>query len=260
MGLLTAGPRDVTIGRVSFVADDGTTVDAVHASPRGAPIGGVVVHPDVLGLRPLFDELAGRLASHGLAVAVPDPYARCAPAVRAAADPSPRRAAFAGLDDTLQLGDLARAADVLAELDHTPSVFVLGFCLGGMQCLKAAAGGRFARAVAFYGGVRVPPEWPPGKLRDPLATASSVCPTLAIFGGLDPSIPPDDVAALQKAWSGRPDCEIVVYPEAGHSFAHVPDYTAHRPGDAADAWHRTLKFLGVAVDAPGGLSRQKANR
>ena len=40
--------------------------------------------------------------------------------------------------------------------DDVSEVSVLGFCMGGMYALKAAATDRFDRAVSFYGMVRVP--------------------------------------------------------------------------------------------------------
>ena len=89
------------------------------------------------------------------------------------------------LDDDLQLGDLEAAADYLVVHDDVSEVAVMGFCMGGMQVLKAAATGRFDRAVAFYGMIRVPEEWVGPKIRQPLDGAADVCPTLAIFGGQD---------------------------------------------------------------------------
>ena len=151
------------------------------------------------------------------------------------------------LDDDLQLGDLAprRRSPHRAPTAST-TVHVIGFCMGGMQTLKAAATGRFARAVAFYGMIRVPADWRGAKLREPLDTAADVCPTLAIFGDVDPFTPPDDIDALRAAWRDRTDCEIVVYPEAEHGFVHVPERPAHRPDDAADAWRRTLAWLAAS--------------
>ena len=119
----------------------------------------------------------------------------------------------------------------------------MGFCMGGMQTLKAAATGRFARAVAFYGMIRLPEAWAGAKVRDALETAASVCPTLAVFGGVDPWTPAPDIEALREAWRERPDCEVVVYPEADHGFVHVPARPAHRADDAADAWARALAWL-----------------
>ena len=89
----------------------------------------------------------------------------------------------AQLDDDLQIGDLEAAADYLVVHDDVREVGVLGFCMGGMQVLKAAATGRFDRAVAFYGMIRVPEDWVGPHTRQPLDTAADVCPTLAIFGG-----------------------------------------------------------------------------
>src|SRR5262249_34314509 len=124
-------------------------------------------------------------------------------------------------------------------------VAVLGFCMGGMQTLKAAATGRFDRAVAFYGMIRLPDDWRGGGVRDALDTAAEVCPTLAIFGSVDPYTPAADIQALRTAWEGRTDCEIVVYEDADHGFVHAPERPAHRAGDAADVWKRVLRFLGV---------------
>jgi carboxymethylenebutenolidase len=241
---LARGAHETTLERTSFTAVDGAEVATIHASPVGtAARAGVVVDPDIMGVRPLFDDLCARVASHGYAVACPEPFARAAAEVRAAEDPSVRMSAMRELDDDLQLDDLRRAADLLVARDHVTTVHVIGFCMGGMQTLKAAGSGRFARAVPFYGMIRVPADWRGGRLREPLDTAVDVCPTLAIFGGNDPFTPPNDIDALRAAWADRPDCEIVVYPDAEHGFVHAPERPAHRPDDAADAWRRTLDWL-----------------
>ena len=224
---------------------DGFEVEAIHARPEGMPRAGIVLHPDIMGVRPLFDDLCRRLATHGLAVCAPEPFARAPADVRSAEDPSARMAYVSKLDDELQLGDLELAADFLVIDDDVSIVFVLGFCMGGMQMLKAAATGRFDRAVSFYGMIRLPENWRGPGLREPLDTAAEVCPTLAIFGGRDPYTPPADVEALRGAWRDRPDCEIVVYADAEHGFVHVPERPGHRADDAADAWRRALTFLGV---------------
>jgi dienelactone hydrolase len=109
--------------------------------------------------------------------------------------------------------------------------------------LKVAARGRFDRAVAFYGMIRVPPDWVGAATKQPLDTAADVCPTLAIFGAVDTFTPEPDIDALRAAWAARPDCEIVVYADAEHGFVHAPERPAHRPDDAVDAWRRALEFL-----------------
>jgi carboxymethylenebutenolidase len=243
MGALAEGPHEARVERFVLVAGDGTPVDAIHARPVTQPDAGLVVHPDMLGVRDLFDDLCRRLATHGFAVACAEPFARFPPEVREAQDASERMAHMKDMDDDLQLGDLAAAAAFLTTGAAVERVSILGFCMGGMYTLKAAATEAFACAVPFYGMIRVPDDWRGPQQGDPLATAAQVCPTLAIFGGKDPWTPPGDIDALRAAWGDRDDCEIVVYPDADHGFVHAPERPAHRPDDAADAWQRALSFL-----------------
>ena len=234
--------KDVEVTRINLRGTDGETVPAIHARPEGMPRRGLVLHPDIMGLRPLFDDLCRRLATHGIAVCAPEPFARFDVADT---DPMARMQLVGSLEDELQIGDLERAADHLVVYDDVSDVAVLGFCMGGMYVLKAAATGRFDRAVAFYGMIRVPEAWRSDALAEPLATAAMVCPTLAIFGDADPYTPGADIDALRAAWADRADCEVVVYAGAEHGFVHDADRPAHRAEDAADAWTRTLVFLGV---------------
>lgn len=246
MAEVTSGPvEDVTVETVALRGIDGVSVPAIHARPDGMPVRGLVVHPDIGGLRPLFDDMARRLASHGLAVCVVEPFARALAAGVDLSDLDQRMAQVAGLDDEEQLGDLDAAADFLVVTDGVSDVSVLGFCMGGMYALKAAGTDRFDRAVAFYGMIRVPDNWRSPTIGEPLDAAASACPTLAIFGDADPFTPAADIDALRGAWAGRDDCEIVVYPGAEHGFVHDPDRPAHRAADAADAWNRVFTFLGL---------------
>jgi carboxymethylenebutenolidase len=246
MAALAKGPVDeITVESVTVRGTDGEPIPAIHARPDGMPVSGLVVHPDVGGLRPLFEDLAARLASHGLAVCVIEPFARAIASGVDLSDLEPRMAHVSRLVDELQLGDLEAAADYLVVNDDVTEVAVLGFCMGGMYALKAAGTERFDRAAAFYGMIRVPEHWRSPTVADPLDAAAGACPTIAVFGDADPFTPAADVDALRAAWSGRDDCEIVVYPGAEHGFVHDPERPAHRAEDAADAWRRVLTFLGV---------------
>jgi carboxymethylenebutenolidase len=243
MGALAEGPHEARVERFVLEAGDGTPVDAILARPAGSPDSGIVVHPDMGGVRDLFDDQCRRLATHGFAVVCTEPFARFPREVREASDIGVRMSHMKDMDDDLQLGDLARAAAFLGESDGVDRVSVIGFCMGGMYTLKAAATGAFARAAPFYGMIRLPDDWKGPGQREPLDTAAQVCPTLAIFGDKDPWTPLDDIDALRAAWRDRDDCEIVVYPEADHGFVHAPERPAHRPDDAADAWNRALEFV-----------------
>ncbi|HEU5302884.1 MAG TPA: dienelactone hydrolase family protein [Acidimicrobiia bacterium] len=244
MAELFEGPHAATVERVTVAGIDGVAVDAILAAPEvGESTGAVVVHPDIMGIRPLFDDLCRRLATHGFVVACPEPFARATPEDRAGDDPTTRMGLVASLDDRVQIGDLAAAADLAGARHGGDTVSVLGFCMGGMQTLKAAASGRFERAVAFYGMIRLPDAWRGAHVWEPLATAADVCPTLALFGDADPWTPAADIDALRDVWRGRSDCAVVVYPDADHGFVHAPERPAHRPDDASDAWRRTLDWI-----------------
>jgi carboxymethylenebutenolidase len=239
--VLEEGPQKATVDHIVLDVE-GTSVPAYHARPDGEALGGVVLVADVHGLRPLMEDLARRLATHGLAVCAPETFARLIPPGGSLS--SEERMARAGeLHDDVVMEDLAEAADHLAAADHVGTVSVVGFCLGGSYALKAAASGRFERAVAFYGLVRTLPAWAGGGQRDALDVAAGACPTLAIFGEADPYTPAADIDALRRAWGGKADHKVVVYRGADHAFAHDPDRAEHRPDDAADAWHRCLAFL-----------------
>jgi carboxymethylenebutenolidase len=192
---------------------------------------GLVVLPDIMGLRPLFDGHVQGLADQlGGPVCAIEPWPG-----RESLTLDERLAAVGTLVDAEVLADAAAAADVTG----AAQVGVLGFCMGGMYALKAASTGRFHRAVSFYGMIRVPDMWASPAQAQPLdLLAGGHCPVLAIIGSADVWTPPDDVEALRAAGA-----EVVVYEGAEHGFAHDPERPAHRADDAADAWRRTRDFL-----------------
>jgi len=207
--------------------------------PDGPATRGVVVIPDIGGLRPLFADLAADLARrHDWAVAAFEPFAG-----RALDTIDDRFAAVPTLTDDRLVGDAVATADALAERAGVSRVAVMGFCMGGMYAYKAAGTGRFDKAVSFYGMIRLPLAWRGEGHREPLDCLGDpgACPVLSIIGGRDPYTPPEDVAELSRF---GPLIQAVTYPEAEHGFVHDPDRPAHRPADAADAWARVADFLG----------------
>lgn len=199
------------------------------------PSQGLVVIPDIHGLRPLFVDHARRIADEqGWAVCVFEPWAG-----REDLSLADRLEQVGDLSDESVLGDAAAAAEACG----VEPCGVTGFCMGGMYAFKAAGTGRFHRSVAFYGMIRVPERWQGPDQGEPLAALASPrrCPTMAIVGTVDTWTPPEDVADLEAA-----GVTVVRYDGADHGFAHDPDRPAHRPDDAADAWRRALAFLGGA--------------
>jgi carboxymethylenebutenolidase len=212
----------------------GTPAELARPERDGAR--GLVVIPDIMGLRELFDDLVDRLArEHGWAVCAVEPF----PGREDVALEDRLATGVAGLDDERLLGDAAAAADELG----TARTAVLGFCMGGMYTLKASGTGRFDRAVAFYGMIRLPESFRGPGQGEPLdwlaRRPTPRCPVLAIVGGRDQWTPPADVDALRAL----PDVEVARYDDADHGFVHDPSRPAHRAGDAADAWRRVAEFL-----------------
>ena len=204
------------------------------ANPEGRQLErGLVIAPDIFGLRPLFDDMCARLTDElGWAVVAVEPFPG-----EEHLEMEERRAAVSRKSDDRQLGDLIAAADVTG----AARVAVMGFCMGGMYAFKAAGTSRFDKAVSFYGMIRVPDEFQGPGQGEPLdfLAREGACPTLAILGGKDHFTPPEDIDALKQL----PNVEAVVYPEADHGFVHDPSRPTHRSDDAADAWARVVKFL-----------------
>jgi dienelactone hydrolase len=154
------------------------------------------------------------------------------------AEVEPRFAAVPLLDDDTHLRDLLEGADATKEL----SVGLLGFCMGGMYCFKAARTDRFDRIASFYGMIRLPAAWAGPGQGEPLDHLAAGHPdrVLAIIGERDHYTPADDVVALEAT-----GVTVVRYPDAEHGFAHDAARPAHRPDDAADAFeHAREWFLG----------------
>ena len=75
MAELQTGSHEVDVEHITLKGADGAAVDAIHARPDGMPVSGLVLHTDIMGIRPLFDDLCRRLATHGFAVCAPEPFA-----------------------------------------------------------------------------------------------------------------------------------------------------------------------------------------
>lgn len=204
----------------------------VGADPEAAPERGLVLVPDIGGLRPLFDEHCQRLADEtGWTVCAPEIWPE-----HPGTDITFRMANVAAIDHVRLAADIDAAADATG----AATVGILGFCMGGMITFEAASSGRFHRAVPFYGMIRIPDHWKADGMVEPLesVTAAGACPVLAVIGTADPYTPPDDVAALAATGT-----RIASYEGADHGFVHDASRPSHRAEDAADAWRQALAFL-----------------
>ncbi|MEZ5381927.1 MAG: dienelactone hydrolase family protein [Microthrixaceae bacterium] len=216
----------------------GTPAELARPSLGEATLG-LVLLPDIGGLRPLFDEHARRLADEqGWVVVEPEPWPG-----REHLDLQARLAAVSTLRDDEKLADALAAA----EATGCERVGVMGFCMGGMYAMKAAGSGRFDAAVAFYGMIRMPEAWRSPHQADAIdsVAAEGACPVLALCGTEDPWLPAAEVDELAQVAS------VVRYPGADHGFVQDPDRDSYRAEDAADAWARALGFLRTGGSTPG---------
>jgi carboxymethylenebutenolidase len=194
---------------------------------------GIVVAPDIFGLRPLFDDFVARIAREWqVKVIAVEPF----PGRGLPLEIEPRVQAMPTMDDDLHLRDLEEGAAVMG----VNRVGLIGFCMGGMYCHKSARSDRFARIASFYGMIHVPETWQGPKQGDPIEILKRGHNdrVLAVVGLKDPYTPTDDIAELKGA-----GVTVVEYPDAEHGFAHDAARPAHRPTDAADAFARTRKWL-----------------
>ena len=217
-------------GGMRITLPSGTTAEIVR---HDSPVMGLVVAPDIFGLRPLYDDMVKRFSDEwGMSVIAVEPF----PGVELGPDVEPRFAAVPALDDAKNLRDLLEAADALG----TETVGLIGFCMGGMYCFKAARDERFARIVSFYGMITLPEAWRSPTQGEPLGMLISGYAegVLALVGEKDHYTPIVDIDQLRST-----GVQVVLYPEAEHAFAHDASRPAHRPDDAADAFARAKDWL-----------------
>src|SRR5437588_6220262 len=150
----------VTESDVNVVTPDGTA-DCYFVHPASGTVPGVLVWPDIFGLRPAFRQMGKRLAESGYSVLVVNPFYRVKKAPTAdngAATPIQQLMPLArALNETTQMTD---AKAFIAWLDQQPSVAknrkigTQGYCMGGPIAFRtsAAVPNRVGAVASFHGG------------------------------------------------------------------------------------------------------------
>ncbi len=231
--------------RQELTGRDGNRLAAYRARRSDEPSAqAVLILPDVRGLHPFYEALAQRFAEAGVDALAIDYFGRTA-GVAARDDAFPYGEHVAQTTWPGLAADIGTGARALARSSGRP-IYTVGFCFGGRLSFLAAGlrDPGFAGVIGFYG---VPGPSSRHAIPAPLEAAGDFgCPVLGLFGGADPAIPADQVAAFDDALAAAGVVhELVTYQDAPHSFF---DRKATEFADAsADAWRRTLRFVG----APG---------
>lgn len=246
-----ANAAAVAESEVSVPTPDGTA-DGYFVHPSSGKAPGVLMWPDIFGLRPAFRQMAKRLAESGYAVLVVNPFYRVkkAPTAEAgAATPIQQLMPLAqGLSETTHMTD-AKAfigwLDRQSPVATNRKVGTQGYCMGGPIAFRTAAAvpDRVGAVASFHGGGLVT-----DKPNSPhLQAARSKAQFLIAIAANDDARSPNDKNVLRETFA-KVDlpAEIEVYTGAAHGWC-PPDSHVYNEPQAEKAWSRLLVLYGKAL-------------
>jgi carboxymethylenebutenolidase len=241
----------VTESEVTVMTPDGMA-DCYFVHPATGTAPGVLVWPDIFGLRPAFRTMGKRLAESGYSVLVVNPFYRVKKAPTAeqgAATPIPSLLPLAqALNETTHMSD---AKAFIAWLDRQTSVAknrkigTQGYCMGGPIAFRTAAAvpDRVGAIASFHGGglVTTMPNSPH------LQASKTKAQLLIAIAANDDMRSPDEKNVLKDTFakSNQP-AEIEVYTGAAHGWC-PPDSGVYNEPQAEKAWSRLLALYGKAL-------------
>src|SRR4051812_21086664 len=245
------GAVAVTESEVSVMTPDGTA-DCYFVHPSSGTAPGVLVWPDIFGLRPAFRQMGKRLAESGYSVLVVNPFYRTKKAPTAdagAATPIPSLMPLAqSLNATTHMTD---AKAFIGWLDQQPSVSktrkigTQGYCMGGPIAFRTAAAVpyRVGAVASFHGGGLVNDT--PGSPH--LQAAKTKAQFLIAIAENDDQRSPKDKDVMKETFDKAGlQAEIEVYAGAAHGWC-PPDSGVYNEPQAEKAWTRLLALYGKAL-------------
>ena len=246
-----AGAVEVREAEVDIKTPDGTA-DAYFVHPATGTAPGVLVWPDIFGLRPAFRQMAKRLAETGYSVLVVNPFYRVKKAPTAAqgsATPIPQLMPLAqALNETTQMTD---AKAFIGWLDRQQSVAknrkvgTQGYCMGGPIAFRTAAAvpDRVGAVASFHGGGLVTdmPNSPH------LQASKTKAQFLIAIAANDDMRSPNEKNVLKETFEkAKLPAEIEVYTGAAHGWC-PPDSQVYNEPQAEKAWTRLLALYTKAL-------------
>ena len=236
---------------VTVMTPDGSA-DCYFVHPATGMAPGVLIWPDIFGLRPAFRQMGKRLAESGYSVLVVNPFYRTkkAPTAEAgAATPIAQvRPLAQGLNETTHMTD-AKAfigwLDKQASVAKNRKMGTQGYCMGGPMALRTAAAvpDRVGAVASFHGGglVTDKPESPH------LQAAKTKAQFLIAIAENDDNRSPNDKTAMKETFAkAKLPAEIEVYAGAAHGWC-PPDSQVYNEPQAEKAWSRLLALYGKAL-------------
>jgi carboxymethylenebutenolidase len=241
----------VTDGDVTVTTPDGMC-DAYFVHPASGTAPGVLVWPDIFGMRPAFRQMGKRLAESGYSVLVVNPFYRVKKAPTAdagSATPIPQLLPLAqALNETTHMTD-AKAfigwLDQQASVAKNKKVGTQGYCMGGPIAFRTAAAvpDRVGAVASFHGGGLVTnnPNSPH------LQASKTKAQFLIAVAANDDQRSPDEKNVLKDTFAkANLPAEIEVYTGAAHGWC-PPDSGVYNEPQAEKAWTRLLALYGKAL-------------
>lgn len=246
-----ANAAAVTESDVSVMTPDGTA-DCYFVHPASGTAPGVLIWPDIFGLRPAFRQMGKRLAESGYSVLVVNPFYRVkkAPTAEAgSATPIPQLMPLAqALNETTQTTD-AKAfigwLDQQASVAKNRKIGTQGYCMGGPIAFRtsAAVPNRVGAVASFHGGGLVTDMANSPHLQASKTKAQFL---IAIAANDDMRNPKEKDVLKETFAKVNLLAEIEVYTGSAHGWC-PPDSQVYNEPMAEKAWGRLLALYGKAL-------------
>jgi carboxymethylenebutenolidase len=236
---------------VEIKTPDGAA-DAYFVHPAKGQYPGVLIWPDIFGLRPAFKEMATRLAESGYSTLVINPFYRTKKAPTAPDrpdfnDPATRQAlmSLAGTlgPDTAVIDAKAFVSFLVGQpsVDKKRKMAATGYCMGGPFVLRTAATfpDRIGAGATFHGGGLVTDKPDSPHLLIPQMKAHY----LIAIAENDDKREPETKNVLRDAFAkAHLPAEIEVYAGTQHGWC-PPDAQVYNHDQAEKAWSRMLALF-----------------
>ena len=241
-----AGPA--TNGRMATIDTPDGSAEAFFVTPESGEHPGVLVWPDVAGLRDAYKTMATRLAGAGYAVLAVNPYYRSSklPVLsefsewrtdEGKAKIRPMREALTPEGIAKDGAAFAAWLDQQKEVDKAKKLATTGYCMGGPFTFRTAAAApeRVGAIASFHGGGLVTDDASsPHALFPKMKAAALIC----VAENDDERDPKAKTTLGQAAEAAKVAAEIEVYP-AKHGWCTI-DSPVYDKAQAERAWARML--------------------